>query len=156
VTEAAPKKEQRRKFQAIRGTRDLLPPDTALWNHVEETAHAVFNTFGFGEIRLPIFEPTELFARAVGGDTDVVSKEMYFLENTLNSTQRLLLGETAFPGFKKSPPEVARILVLSQIFLNQVKEAMESKEMDMAGETIPTVRRLEETREGFCGEVVTG
>jgi histidyl-tRNA synthetase len=65
------------KFQAIRGTRDLLPPDTALWNHVEETAHAVFSTFGFGEIRPPIFEPTELFARAVGGDTDIVSKEMY-------------------------------------------------------------------------------
>jgi len=77
VTEAAPKKEQRRKFQAIRGTRDLLPPGTALWNHVEETAHAVFGTFGFGEMRPPIFEPTELFARAVGGDTDIVSKEMY-------------------------------------------------------------------------------
>jgi histidyl-tRNA synthetase len=77
VTDAAPKKEQRRKFQAIRGTRDILPPDTALWHHVEETAHAVFGTFGFGEIRPPIFEPTELFARAVGGETDIVSKEMY-------------------------------------------------------------------------------
>src|SRR5882672_6764866 len=65
------------KFQAIRGTRDLLPPETSLWNHVEETAHAVFATFGFGEIRPPVFEPTELFARAVGGDTDIVSKEMY-------------------------------------------------------------------------------
>jgi len=65
------------KFQAIRGTRDLLPPETALWNHVEETAHSVFATFGFGEIRPPIFEPTELFARAVGGETDIVSKEMY-------------------------------------------------------------------------------
>jgi histidyl-tRNA synthetase len=77
LTEAAPKKEPRRKFQAIRGTRDLLPPDTALWNHVEETARAVFEAFGFGEIRPPIFEPTDLFARAVGGDTDIVSKEMY-------------------------------------------------------------------------------
>ncbi|HWZ98919.1 MAG TPA: histidine--tRNA ligase [Candidatus Dormibacteraeota bacterium] len=65
------------KFQAIRGTRDLLPPDTALWNHVEETAHAVFGTFGFGEIRPPIFEPSDLFARAVGGETDIVSKEMF-------------------------------------------------------------------------------
>jgi histidyl-tRNA synthetase len=77
LSDAAPKKEQRRKFQAIRGTRDLLPPDTQLWNHVEETAHSVFGTFGFGEIRPPIFEPTELFARAVGGETDIVSKEMY-------------------------------------------------------------------------------
>jgi histidyl-tRNA synthetase len=65
------------KFQAIRGTRDLLPPDTAVWNHVERTANEVFGTFGFGEIRPPIFEPTDLFARAVGGETDIVSKEMY-------------------------------------------------------------------------------
>jgi histidyl-tRNA synthetase len=65
------------KFQAIKGTRDLLPPETALWNHVEQTAHEVFRTFGFGEIRVPIFEPTELFARSIGEDTDVVGKEMY-------------------------------------------------------------------------------
>ena len=70
-----------RQFQAIKGTRDLLPPDTALWNRVEQTAHEVFATFGFGEIRLPIFEPTELFARAVGGETDIVSKEMYTFED---------------------------------------------------------------------------
>jgi histidyl-tRNA synthetase len=69
------------KFQAIRGTRDLLPPETALWNRVEQTAHEVFRTFGFGEIRPPIFEPTELFARAVGGETDIVSKEMYTFED---------------------------------------------------------------------------
>jgi histidyl-tRNA synthetase len=66
-----------RKFQAIKGVRDLLPAETPLWTHVEETAHAVFATFGFSEIRLPIFEPTELFARSIGLDTDVVSKEMY-------------------------------------------------------------------------------
>jgi histidyl-tRNA synthetase len=73
--------EKPRKFQAIKGTRDLLPPETALWNRVEQTANEVFTTFGFGEIRLPIFEPTELFARAVGADTDVVSKEMYSFED---------------------------------------------------------------------------
>jgi len=65
------------KFQAMKGTRDLLPPETELWNRVEATARQVFGTFGFGEIRPPIFEPTELFARAVGGETDIVSKEMY-------------------------------------------------------------------------------
>src|ERR1700751_57905 len=65
------------KFQAIKGTRDLLPPETELWNRVEQTAREVFSTYGFGEIRPPIFEPTELFARAVGGETDIVSKEMY-------------------------------------------------------------------------------
>jgi len=72
---------QKGKFQAIKGTRDLLPPETELWNRVESTAREVFGTFGFGEIRPPIFEPTELFARAVGGETDIVSKEMYTFED---------------------------------------------------------------------------
>ena len=70
-----------RKFQAIKGVRDLLPAETPLWNHVEETAREVFESFGFGEIRIPIFEPTELFARSIGLDTDVVSKEMYTFED---------------------------------------------------------------------------
>jgi histidyl-tRNA synthetase len=79
VSDATAKKEERRKFQAIRGTRDLLPSETALWNSVEQTAHEVFGTFGYGEIRLPIFEPMELFARAVGFETDIVAKEMFIL-----------------------------------------------------------------------------
>src|ERR1700691_2737116 len=65
------------KFQSIKGVRDILPPETALWNHVEQTARAVFGAYGFGEIRLPIFESTDLFARSIGADTDVVAKEMY-------------------------------------------------------------------------------
>ena len=72
-----PKEEKPRKFQAIRGTRDLLPPETALWNRVEQTAHGVFASYGFGEIRTPIFEQSYLFARSIGLETDVVSKEMY-------------------------------------------------------------------------------
>ena len=68
-------------LKAVRGTRDLLPPETALWNHVESTARAVFARYGFGEIRTPIFETTELFARGVGEETDIVSKEMYTWED---------------------------------------------------------------------------
>jgi histidyl-tRNA synthetase len=90
VSEGAAKKEEKpRKFQAIRGTRDLLPPETALWNRVEQAAHEVFATFGFGEIRLPIFEPTQLFARAVGGDTDIVSKEMYTFADRMDDHPEL-------------------------------------------------------------------
>jgi histidyl-tRNA synthetase len=69
------------KFQAIKGVRDILPPESALWNQVEQAAREVFATYGYGEIRLPIFEPAELFARAIGGETDVVSKEMYSFED---------------------------------------------------------------------------
>jgi histidyl-tRNA synthetase len=59
----------------------LLPPDTGLWNHVESVAREVFRAYNFQEIRTPIFESTELFARGVGEDTDIVSKEMYTWED---------------------------------------------------------------------------
>ena len=68
-------------IKAVRGTRDLLPPETALWNHVESIVRDVFRAYNFHEIRTPIFEETQLFARAVGEETDVVSKEMYTWED---------------------------------------------------------------------------
>ena len=68
-------------IKAVRGTRDLLPPDTALWNFVEKTVREVFAAYNFQEIRTPIFEETQLFSRAVGEETDVVSKEMYTWED---------------------------------------------------------------------------
>ena len=68
-------------LKAVRGTRDLLPPETALWNRIEATARAVFARYNFGEIRTPIFEDTGLFARGVGEETDIVSKEMYTWED---------------------------------------------------------------------------
>jgi histidyl-tRNA synthetase len=68
-------------LKAVRGTRDLLPPETALWSHVESVARSVFARYGFGEIRTPIFEDTQLFARGVGEETDIVSKEMYTWED---------------------------------------------------------------------------
>jgi histidyl-tRNA synthetase len=64
-------------IKAVRGTRDLLPPETALWNFVETTVRDVFRAYNFQEIRTPIFEDTQLFARGVGEETDIVSKEMY-------------------------------------------------------------------------------
>ena len=77
------------KFQAIKGVRDILPPESVLWNRVEQTAREIFGTFNFAEIRLPIFEQTELFARSIGLETDVVSKEMYTFEVIEPSLQRL-------------------------------------------------------------------
>jgi len=68
-------------IKSPRGTRDLLPPDTALWNFVEATVRDVFRTYNFHEIRTPIFESTELFARGVGEETDIVSKEMFTWED---------------------------------------------------------------------------
>jgi histidyl-tRNA synthetase len=68
-------------IKAVRGTRDLLPPDTALWNFVDSTARDVFRVYNFLEIRTPIFEETQLFARSVGEETDIVSKEMFTWED---------------------------------------------------------------------------
>src|ERR1700743_469488 len=68
-------------LKAVRGTRDLLPPETALWNRIEATARPVFARYSFGEIRTPLFEDTSLFARGVGEETDIVSKEMYTWED---------------------------------------------------------------------------
>jgi len=99
------------KFQAIKGVRDLLPPETALWSSVEQTAREVFATFGFGEIRLPIFEPTELFARSIGADTDVVGKEMYSFpdppENPLEYVHKLLakIGHQRFATLSEEETE---------------------------------------------------
>jgi histidyl-tRNA synthetase len=68
-------------IKAIRGTRDLLPPETALWNFVEAAVRDVFRLYNFHEIRTPIFEDTQLFTRSVGEETDIVSKEMYTWED---------------------------------------------------------------------------
>jgi histidyl-tRNA synthetase len=68
-------------IKAVRGTRDILPPDTALWNFVEAAVRDVFRAYNFQEIRTPIFETTELFARGVGEETDIVSKEMFTWED---------------------------------------------------------------------------
>jgi histidyl-tRNA synthetase len=68
-------------IKAVRGTRDLLPPETGRWNFVESAVRDVFRAYNFQEIRTPIFEATELFNRGVGEETDIVAKEMYTWED---------------------------------------------------------------------------
>jgi histidyl-tRNA synthetase len=83
---------EKRQYRAIKGTRDILPPDSALWNWFEQTAREVFEAYNFREIRLPIFEQTELFARSVGAETDIVSKEM-FTFRLPDGSERLAQGD---------------------------------------------------------------
>lgn len=68
-------------IQAPKGTKDVLPADSYLWQHLEKTARESAMLAGFGEIRTPVFEHTELFLRGVGDTTDVVQKEMYTFED---------------------------------------------------------------------------
>jgi histidyl-tRNA synthetase len=131
-------------LKAVRGTRDLLPPETALWNRIEATARDVFARYNFGEIRTPVFEETALFARGVGEETDIVSKEMYTWEDRARAqsekTQSLTLrpentagvvrayiehqlGETGQlqklyyigPQFRRERPQKGRYRQFSQI-----------------------------------------
>ncbi|HVO97249.1 MAG TPA: histidine--tRNA ligase [Bryobacteraceae bacterium] len=82
-------------IKAVKGTRDILPPSSAVWNHVEAVAREVFRTYNYHEIRTPIFEETALFARGVGVDTDIVGKEMYTFADRDNTSLTLRPESTA-------------------------------------------------------------
>ncbi len=65
------------KIQKIKGFADLFPPDSGVFSFIEQTARDVFSRYGYRELRVPVLERTELFARSIGEETDVVQKEMY-------------------------------------------------------------------------------
>jgi histidyl-tRNA synthetase len=68
-------------IQAVRGMNDMLPAETAAWQHLEETLRSVVHAYGYHEIRLPLLEKTELFKRSIGEVTDIVEKEMYSFDD---------------------------------------------------------------------------
>ena len=82
-------------IKAVKGTRDILPPSSAVWNQVEAVAREVFRIYNYQEIRTPILEETALFARGVGEETDIVSKEMYTFEDRDGSSLTLRPEATA-------------------------------------------------------------
>src|SRR5690625_3276681 len=69
------------ELRTPRGTHDILPEEARLWRRFEQTAARVMENYGFGEIRTPIFEHTELFVRSVGETSDIVEKQMYTFED---------------------------------------------------------------------------
>jgi histidyl-tRNA synthetase len=73
--------EMNTPLRSIRGMNDILPQDIHYWKMLETTAEQIFSAFGFGQIRLPLLEKTEVFTRAIGSATDVVSKEMYSFDD---------------------------------------------------------------------------
>ena len=119
-------------IRAIRGTDDVLPGRVELWQAVEEKMRAVFDVYGFSEIRTPIFEATELFVRSVGQETDIVSKEMYtftdrdetssltlrpegtapvvraYIEHQMQSEARMLKLYYVGPMFRRERPQKGR------------------------------------------------
>jgi histidyl-tRNA synthetase len=65
------------QYKTLKGMQDILPPDTFLWQSVEQTARRIFSSFGFQEIRIPVLEAASVFSRSIGDQTDIVEKEMY-------------------------------------------------------------------------------
>ena len=131
---------EKKKFQAIKGTRDLLPPETELWNRVEATAREVFGAFGFGEIRTPIMEPTDLFARAVGGDTDIVSKEMYTLENKLEFLRQNL---RSIDEAMENEANLRRVLELVAVFSENLARGLILENVRESRQVVDLSDRLE-------------
>ncbi|HKX30004.1 MAG TPA: histidine--tRNA ligase [Blastocatellia bacterium] len=124
-------------IQTVRGTRDILPEDVVLWHRVEAVAREAFRRYGFHEIRTPIFEKTELFARGVGEATDIVHKEMYTFvdrgredregesltlrpENTA-SVVRAYIQHRMFAD--KSPGELTRLYYIGPMFRRERPQA---------------------------------
>ncbi len=124
-------------IQTVRGTRDILPADMPLWHRVEAVAREAFRRYGFSEIRTPIFEKTELFARGVGEATDIVHKEMYTFvdrgrvdsegesltlrpENTA-PVVRAYIQHKMFAG--KSPGELTRLYYVGPMFRRERPQA---------------------------------
>jgi histidyl-tRNA synthetase len=125
-----------KQFQAIKGVRDILPPESALWNRVEQTAREVFGTFGFAEIRLPAFEKTDLFARSVGLETDIVSKEMYtFVDRAsgeLATARESIIDPVGFAGVKAKPDKYLQDL---EKYRTLLKKAIDLGEIPIDLET---------------------
>jgi histidyl-tRNA synthetase len=118
-------------IHAIRGTYDVLPADVGIWHALENRLRETFHRYGFGEIRTPVFESTDLFVRGVGEETDIVSKEMYtfpdrdktsltlrpegtaavmraYIEHQLNNESRILKLYYLAPMFRTERPQKGR------------------------------------------------
>lgn len=125
-------------LKAVRGVKDILPGEVELWEVVEAEARRVLKTFGFSELKIPIFENTSLFARSIGETTDIVEKEMYtfedkggesitlrpeatasvvraYIEHKLFHPPRLLKVFTIGPMFRYERPQAGRFRQFHQI-----------------------------------------
>lgn len=148
-------------YQAIRGTKDILPEEAALWRRIEDTARRLLETFGYREIRTPVIEETGLFVKSVGEDTDIVKKEMFsfvdrgernislrpegtapivraYLENNLHKTAPFQKLYYIGPMFRAERPQAGRLRQFHQIGL----EAIGSTAPAMDAEVITLLDKL--------------
>ena len=126
------------KIQKIKGFADIFPPQSQVYDRLEQAAKKIFGRYGYQEVRLPILERTELFARSIGEETDVVQKEMYtfpdrkgrsltlrpeatagvvraYVENGLHTQEELTKLYCAGPMFRYERPQKGRMRQFHQI-----------------------------------------
>src|SRR2546425_8032681 len=91
------------QIRAVKGMNDILPPDSARWEWVEERVRALMQRYGYANLRTPIVEPTALFVRGLGEVTDIVEKEMYVFED--RNGESLALRPEATAGIVRAAIE---------------------------------------------------
>jgi histidyl-tRNA synthetase len=142
-------------LKAVRGVRDILPAEVERWQRVEAAARRVFEAYGYHEIRLPLFERTELFARGIGDETDIVKKEMYTFEDKSGESLTLRPEATASVlrayiehGFHVEPKPV-RLYTLGPMFRYERPQAGRYRQFHQAN-----VEALGETHPALDAEVI--
>lgn len=157
------------KIQAVNGFKDILPGEVTLWQHIEKVARDIFHRFNFNEIRLPILEETQLFARSIGQATDIVEKEMYtfadkgitmrpeatasllraFIEHGMHVQQPVHKLYTIGPMFRHERPQKGRLRQFHQLnaeIIGAVEPAVDAELMAM-GQLLLTELGLEASLE---------
>src|SRR5262245_14535850 len=142
-------------IKAVRGVRDLLPSETRRWQRVEDATRLVFEAYGYREIRIPLFERTELFARGIGDETDIVKKEMYTFEDRGGDSLTLRPEATAGVlrayienGFHVEPKPV-RLYTMGPMFRYERPQAGRYRQFHQAD-----VEALGETHPALDAEVI--
>jgi histidyl-tRNA synthetase len=143
------------QLRAVRGVRDILPDEAARWQRVEAAARGVFERWGYREIRLPLFEKTELFARGIGDETDIVKKEMYTFED--RSGESVTLRPEATAGLLRAyiehglhvQPKPVRLYTLGPMFRYERPQAGRYRQFHQAD-----VEALGDTHPALDAEII--
>jgi histidyl-tRNA synthetase len=152
-------------FKSIRGTKDILPAETARWQYVESAARKVFHRFNYKEIRTPLFEQTSLFARSIGELTDIVGKEMYtftdrsedsitlrpegtasviraYVQNNLGEAQPLVKVYYIGPMFRQERPQAGRLRQFHQFGAEAIGSQQPEVDAEIIAMTIQIYKEL--------------
>jgi len=152
-------------YRSIKGTKDILPSESSLWQFVESTIREVFQQFNYKEIRTPIFESTSLFARSIGELTDIVGKEMYtfqdrsgdsitlrpegtasairaYIQNNLGESLPLSKVYYIGPMFRQERPQAGRLRQFHQFGAEAIGSPTPETDVEIIAMTIEIYKRL--------------